>query len=243
MRVRIGGGVGRAIYERAFHQVTGRPLNEPADMSGRTDQAVITGTLRLSGIAEPEALLTPFHAALADAAAELAGRMHEFGSVLPGARQAITECAARRAVQSAVTGNLRPIAPTKLSALGLAEGLDFTVGGYGDDGTDRSDLVRRARKRASQKYGHTFKGKRTIVVGDTPHDIRGALDAHALAVGVASGTSTPEELRAAGADIVLADLTEFTSRCGESRRTARSPRRTGRACHAHASAQRNPAHR
>jgi phosphoglycolate phosphatase len=94
--------------------------------------------------------------------------VRDAGTVLPGAREAIASCAARDPVQSAVTGNLRPIALTKLAALGLGDGLDFAVGGYGDDGSDRADLVRRARKRASEKYGHDFAGTRTVVIGDTP---------------------------------------------------------------------------
>ncbi|MFC4032114.1 HAD family hydrolase [Streptomyces polygonati] len=213
--VRIGGGVSRAIYERAFLRVTGKPLGDLADMSGRTDRAIIAETLCLNGIDGPEALFGDFYAALATGAEQLADRMCEVGTVLPGAREAIASCATQRSVQSMVTGNIRPIAMTKLNALGLGDGLDFSVGGYGDDGSDRTDLVRQARRRASEKYGDTFAGRRTVVVGDTPHDIRGALDAGALAVGVASGRSTPGELSEAGADIVLTNLSEFAERCGE----------------------------
>jgi phosphoglycolate phosphatase-like HAD superfamily hydrolase len=213
--VSIGGGVSRTIYERAFQQVTGKPLGELANMSGRTDRAIMAETLRLNGIAEPEAQFGDFYAALATAAEQLADRMREVGIVLPGAHEAIASCASQQAVQSAVTGNIRPIAVAKLNALGLAEGIDFSVGGYGDDGSDRADLVRQARKRASEKYGHDFAGTRAVVIGDTPHDVRGALDADALAVGVASGKNTPDELREAGADIVLTSLTDFAGRCGE----------------------------
>lgn len=213
--VRIGGGVSRSVYERAFHRVTGRPLGELADMSGRTDQAITAETLRLNGVREPEALFDDFYAALAVAAEQLTGRMREVGIVLPGAREAVESCAARGAVQSPVTGNIRPVATAKLTALGLGDGLDFSVGGYGDDGSDRADLVRLARKRASEKYGHDFAGTRAVVIGDTPHDVRGALDADALAVGVASGRHTSDELRQAGAHVVLAGLTEFADRCGK----------------------------
>ncbi|WP_435173727.1 HAD family hydrolase [Actinacidiphila sp. bgisy145] len=213
--VRIGGGVSRSMYERAFQQVTGRPLGELADMSGRTDQAITTETLRLNGVDEPEALLADFYAALAAAAEQFTDRMREVGTVLPGAREAIASCTTRGAVQTAVTGNIRRIAEAKLAALGLGDGLDLSVGGYGDDGSDRADLVRQARKRASQKYGHDFAGAHAVVIGDTPHDVRGALDADALAVGVASGKNTSDELREAGAHIVLASLTEFADRCGE----------------------------
>jgi phosphoglycolate phosphatase len=212
--VRIGGGVSQTIYARAFEGVTGRPLGPLADMSGRTEQAIMVETLRLNGIEEPEALLRDFYVALAAAADQLADRMREVGTVLPGAREAIASCTAQHHVQSAVTGNIRPIAMTKLAALSLGDGLDFAVGGYGDEGSDRADLVRRARELASEKYGRDFAGSRTVVVGDTPHDVRGARDAGAVAVAVASGNTAAEELRQSGADIVLADLHDFTSRCG-----------------------------
>ncbi|MGW2331543.1 haloacid dehalogenase-like hydrolase [Streptomyces sp. NPDC001700] len=208
--VSIKDGVSRSLYERAFEKVTGKRLGGLAAMAGRTEQAIMVETLRLNGIDEPEALFGEFYAALTAAAEGLEGRMREVGVVLPGAREAIGSCAGRGAVQSAVTGNLRPVAITKLAALGLGDGLDFEVGGYGDDGSDRADLVRLARKRASEKYGHAFDGRRTVVIGDTPHDVRGALDAEALAVGVASGRSSAGELSEAGADIVWASLVEFS---------------------------------
>lgn len=209
--VNIGGGVSRAIYARAFEKVTERPLGELADMFGRTEQAIMVETLRLNGVEQPEALFGDFYAALAEAAQELAHRMREVGEDLPGAREAIAAFAKRNVVQSAVTGNIRPIAETKLAALDLAGDLDFAVGGYGDDGSDRADLVRQARARVTAKYGHPFPDARVIVIGDTPHDIRGAHDADAVAVGVTTGRNSAEELREAGADIVLRSLTDYAA--------------------------------
>ncbi|CAM5299662.1 HAD hydrolase-like protein [Streptomyces tanashiensis] len=45
--------------------------------------------------------------------------------------------------------------------------------------------------------------------GDHVGDVRGAAAAGALSVAVATGPCPAEELRAAGADVVLADLTDF----------------------------------
>jgi len=49
----------------------------------------------------------------------------------------------------------------------------------------------------------------SVYVGDHVGDVRGARRAGAVSVAVASGPCPPEELRAAGADVVLGDLTEF----------------------------------
>jgi phosphoglycolate phosphatase len=48
-----------------------------------------------------------------------------------------------------------------------------------------------------------------IYVGDTPADIVGARGAGAVAVMVPSGPSDADELRAAGADVVLDTLFDF----------------------------------
>ncbi|MEU8616472.1 HAD family hydrolase [Streptomyces sp. NPDC048623] len=48
-----------------------------------------------------------------------------------------------------------------------------------------------------------------VYVGDHVGDVRGARTAGAVSVAVATGPCSPEELRAAGADVVLADLTDF----------------------------------
>lgn len=201
-------GISRVVYERAFQQVVGKPLGAVAVMTGRTERAIILETLSLNGIAEPDAALADFFAALGDAVQELTDEMREVGMALPGAAAAV-EALGRTAVQSVVTGNIRSIAIAKLGAFNLGDGLDFEVGGYGDDGSDRADLVLLARKRAALKYETSFAGKRTYVIGDTPHDIRGAHDAGAYAVGVATGESSAAELEDAGADLVLADLTSL----------------------------------
>lgn len=46
-------------------------------------------------------------------------------------------------------------------------------------------------------------------VGDYTGDVRGAIGAGAVAVAVATGPTSADALREAGADVVLADLTEF----------------------------------
>jgi len=198
-------GVSRDIYARAFEQVTGRQMERLADMTGRTEKAIITETLALNGV-EPKESFGAFYTALGEAAGALEPAMREHGEALPGAGEAIAALAHEGHIQSVVTGNIRSIAVTKLEAFGLDEHIDFEVGGYGDDGSDRAELVRLAISRTNAKYNHGFKAEHAVVIGDTPHDIRGALDNGALAVGVATGGSTLAELIDAGADVVLQSL-------------------------------------
>ena len=213
-------GVSREIYARAFEHVTGQPLVHLADMAGRTEQAILSETLSLNGV-EPGHSFVAFYAALGDAARALEGRMRTQGKVLPGAQEVLAMFAADGRVQSVVTGNIRSIAVTKLEAFGLDDFVDFEVGGYGDDGSDRAVLVRLAVDRAEAKYGYNFDAEHTIVIGDTPHDVKGALDNGALAVGVATGSSDMNELADAGAHLVLPDLLDSSQLYGlvQSRRS------------------------
>ncbi|MEU2209806.1 haloacid dehalogenase-like hydrolase [Streptomyces hygroscopicus] len=203
------GSVSRVIYEHTFKSVIGRPLGRLASMTGRTERAIIIETLELNDVEISQATISRFYSALGVAAQELEGRIRESGHSLPGAADAISALQDGHIVQSVVTGNIRPIAKTKLGAFELADSLDLEVGGYGDDGSDRAALVRLARERAEEKYRTSFAGKRTFVIGDTPHDIKGAHDAGVFAVGVATGSSPIEVLEECGADLVLADLTNI----------------------------------
>lgn len=203
-------GIGREIYGRVFEQITGRPLVHLADMAGRTEQAILRETLMLNGVAH-DASFDAFYAALEEVARSLEGRMRESGRVLPGVREALAAFQQDGAVQSLVTGNIPALAAMKLKAFDLDGFVDLEVGGYGDDDSDRAVLVRLAIERVEAKYGHGFKAEHAVVIGDTPHDVRGALDNGALAVGVSTGFSDAAALAAAGAHVVLPDLRDLAA--------------------------------
>lgn len=204
------GGLGRRMYEVAFPKVTGRALQVIADMTGRTECAIVTDTLALHGLPADGETLDACYSALAVAAHDLRAVISREGLALPGAAAALTALASAGVMQSVVTGNIRPVAEIKLDALGLASHIDFEIGGYGSDGVDRATLIHFARKRSIEKYGHDLPSSRVFIIGDTPHDIKGARDAGVRSVGVASGRSPVEALREAQAEIVLSDLRDIT---------------------------------
>ncbi len=199
------GGVSREIYELAFEDVVGQPLRELADMTGRTERAIMVETLALHGVSNPESMFDDFYAALARAADKLRERMRTAGRRLPGAGEAIAALARHSVVQSVVTGNLKAVAVTKLEVFELAELLDFEVGGYGSDGDTRPPLIRQARQRAQLKYG-TLEPDRIVIIGDTPLDVIAAREVGVRAIGVATGDSTMNELAAVHANAVLPSL-------------------------------------
>jgi len=136
-------GVSRDIYAVTFEKVTGRPLDKLAEMTGRTEHAILVDILTLNGVSETR--FDAFYDALGLAAHDLRDRMREVGRALSGAGDAIRALQREGVVQSVATGNLRSIAETKLEAFDLTAGLDFDVGGYGDDDGVRAELVRLVR--------------------------------------------------------------------------------------------------
>jgi phosphoglycolate phosphatase len=72
----------------------------------------------------------------------------------------------------------------------------------------RAELVPVARLAAGRAYEMDFSGCSTVLIGDTPLDVEAALATGARAVGVATGTYSAAELAAAGAHVVLPDLTD-----------------------------------
>ena len=207
-------GVGREMYARAFERVYGRPLVHLADMSGRTEYGITRDTLALNGVEpdhpeHPDRSAETFYSALTTAALALTDRMRDEGRTLPGAREALAALATEGTVQSVVTGNLPDIGAAKLKAFDLDGFLDLEIGGFGNIARDRAVLVRMAIELAQEKYDQPFGGENTVVIGDTPHDVKGALDNGVLAVGVATGLSAADDLHAAGAHLVLPDLVDL----------------------------------
>jgi phosphoglycolate phosphatase-like HAD superfamily hydrolase len=105
---------------------------------------------------------------------------------------------------------LRPAATatlTELRIFGLDTVVDLEIGAYADDGAERAALVPISQQRAAQRYGHRFTRQNTLTIGDNIHDVAAAHNGGAAILAVASGNDSAERLRAAGADRVLADLT------------------------------------
>jgi len=65
-----------------------------------------------------------------------------------------------------------------------------------------------ARERAGQKHRVTFGEDVTVYVADSPRDVDAARIGGARSLAVASGRASAAELRDAGADAVLSDLTD-----------------------------------
>ena len=200
-------GVNKQTYARAFEMLTGRPAEYPAETEGRTDPEIMRKMLANHGIDLEDNDFARLPEVLKAAMASNAPLLRERGHILPGAREALAALQGIPGIsQSVLSGNIEPNAFTKLSVFGLDPYLDFEVGGYGSDDSVRANLVGIARTRASAKFQVSFDETTTVVIGDTPRDVRAGRDGGAYVVAVASGSDSMERLRAEGADIVFPDL-------------------------------------
>lgn len=202
------GGVGGQISEWAFRKVTGERQQHHPDVAGRTERAIFAETCRLHSLDVDNYRFEDYADALAEGYLQRAAELRERGHALPGAAQALDAVAKVPGVrQTVVSGNVRRVAETKLAVFGLDQHIDFDLGGYAEDSEERADLVRSAYMRATTSDDLIYGIGDLLVIGDTPADIEAAHTAGAAALGVATGRSTVTNLRDAGADAVLADLT------------------------------------
>jgi phosphoglycolate phosphatase-like HAD superfamily hydrolase len=104
-----------------------------------------------------------------------------------------------------LTGNFEATARIKLGRFGLNR--FFPFGAYGSDHAEREALLPVAVVRAERHLGLRIGlGRHVVVIGDTPRDVECARLHGATAVGVAASRYTLDELRAAGAQVVLPNL-------------------------------------
>jgi phosphoglycolate phosphatase-like HAD superfamily hydrolase len=198
----------RPILGSALTEVYGTCGNLNAyNFAGRTDPRIVLDLLTGAGLTEDEV-----RSRMPEARARYAGRLEslldrEKMLLLPGVSETLEHLAGRDDVAlGLVTGNWEPGARTKLSRFDLNRYFGF--GAYGCDAVDRSDLPPFALDRAERILGRRFRPEEALIVGDTVHDVSCA-QAHGIPVlAVATGWTSADALRAAGADRVVDDLTE-----------------------------------
>ncbi|MGH3495315.1 MAG: HAD family hydrolase [Sciscionella sp.] len=202
-------GVGGSWYSRVLRSTLGIESATVPLFAGETERGTVEGILRSHDREVEAELVERMFAALIDVAGTEAATLAQRGRVLPGVETVLRRVHERdTVVQTVVTGNLAPIARYKLDAFDLTRFTNPELGSYGDLSAYRPDLVLAAMDSVARHRGAEVSGSEVTVVGDTPNDVTAALAHGARAVAVATGNSPVAELRAAGAETVLADLSD-----------------------------------
>ncbi len=214
--------VSRQAYAEAFQRVTGRPLVALPQTAGRTDSEIFFEALALNGAgagpatdradAGSQELLGRYTRELAISFGSRLDLLPTQGRALPGAKEAVAAVAALPgAIQSVLTGTIRPNATAKLRAFGMDGFFDFEIGGYGSEIYPKGAQLLSSRGRAAEKYRADIGAGSTVYIADSGRDVEAARIGGARCVAVASGRSSGGELREAGADVVLDDLSDAGS--------------------------------
>jgi phosphoglycolate phosphatase len=196
---------GRKLYGDGFRW-------DGVKASGRLDPLILEDALARNGLIPSDDGHRQFHEAyLIELAAELE-LVRDRARAMPGIVAAIATLrersrAQKDVVQGIVTGNYASAAPLKLRACGFDPAW-FEIGAFGDEGRTRPDLVALALERCHQRFGWRPDPPNVIVIGDTPLDVECAHAHGCIAFAVATGHHGVGELRAAGADVVVADLSD-----------------------------------
>ena len=200
------GGAGSKAMALAFHDLFGIDDGfNRVEFSGRTDRYILTEALRQHRIdGDYEEHQTRF---LERYYAHLPQTLHQRqGRLMPGFPSLLDVLSGQPGVRIGLaTGNFSRGAQLKLAHYGI-DGY-FSGGGFGEESEDRAVVVRRAVER----LGKGLSRAEAVVIGDTPHDISSAKANGAIAVGVATGTNSVEELRESGADVVFEDFSDWQS--------------------------------
>ena len=201
------GGAGARSWAWAFERVFGRQIDiAEHSVAGMTDPAIARATFTEVMEREPVGdelarLMASYQWVLPDFVAS-----SQDYRVLTGVPELLERLNCAGITLGLTTGGLEPAAHAKLGRGGLNH--FFLVGGYGSDSEDRVALTRVAVERGQSLLGDSLDVREVMVVGDTPLDVGAAQGVGAVSVGVASGRYSVKELRASGADHVLASLAD-----------------------------------
>jgi phosphoglycolate phosphatase len=203
----LSGRAGLRAMTRAFQQTFGiTDAFAGESFGGRTDSYLVSKALIQAGLPDSEDNHHRFRDTYLPLLAEeiqQPGQGHK--GLMPGARELLEALEEHDHLHLALlTGNYREAAEIKLQHFEIWD--FFEWGAFSDDHSDRNELVPIAKSRAETYDIPPEALERVMVIGDTPHDIECARVAGAKAIAVATGGYSMEQLKDAGADEVLPDL-------------------------------------
>lgn len=205
----LSGRAGMRAMTRTFEKVFGVPDAFGSEsFAGRTDAYLVSKALTAAGLPdtpEQHARFREHYFPLLAEEIRQPGTGHK--GLMPGARELLEALHDEHHLHLALlTGNYRDAAEIKLQHFEIWD--FFEWGAFADDAADRNLLVPIACRRAETYDIPPEAIERVIVIGDTPHDIECAKVAGATSIAVATGGFTIDQLRDAGADAALPDLSD-----------------------------------
>lgn len=199
-------GLGRKAFEEAINNVMGvRTDMSTVDWLGRTDREIIMQVLTELHYSRDliESKLPRIFEDFVRLFSEYSVKHKDKFQIYPHVREFL-EYVKEKPV-GLLTGNVMETAHLKLKMVGIDGYFPFGIGGFGDESADRNELFPLAVKRMKKHYD-VRKFDRVFVIGDSHRDIACAKNNRAVAVAVATGKMTVEELSRYAPDYVYSDF-------------------------------------
>jgi phosphoglycolate phosphatase len=195
----------------AFERLHGRPgALDGVSLAGRTDRAIVTEVFLALGLDPDADAFDELREAYFGHLEQEIRKPVEGTTILPGVTASLDALEARDDIGvGLLTGNFERGAAIKLGHFDLWR--RFRFGAFGDLHADRRKLVPIAIDAARRATGIEVPASRVVVIGDTPLDVDCAHAHGAVAVAVATGPFTMEDLAAHKPDLMLETLEDVGS--------------------------------
>ena len=204
----LSGGAGLRAMTSTFEEIFQvRDGLVGLQMAGGTDTMILDEAVARLGLEADGAVRARFHERYCVRLTQEILLPGSRKGVMPGVRELLDVLSGRNdVVTGLLTGNFAKAARIKLEYFGLWR--YFPFGAYGDDAPERDRLAEIAIERARARGAPALSPPDVLIVGDTPRDVACAASTGARAVAVATGPFDETTLRASGADVVFADLSD-----------------------------------
>ena len=128
--------------------------------------------------------------------------------LMPGVELLLSYLSARTDVILGLeTGNIEPAAYLKLKRGGIDR--FFSLGGFGSDSGERTELIRIGIERARALNHDNIPDESIYIIGDSPHDIFAGKNLGVNTIAVGTGLVAKEKLLAASPSHFLKDLSDM----------------------------------
>ena len=210
----LSGGAGM----RSMHRVAGRMFGadfswQGVDPQGNLDPLIFAEALALNGVDGEQ-----HHDAFRDSyLQQLRHELHAHRDqvrVMPGIHAALAllrqRAETRRdVVLGLLSGNYAQAVPVKLASIDVDPSW-FEITAFGDEAATRPALLALAMSKYEALHGEAADPQRVWIIGDTPRDVACAHAHGCRCLAVATGFSSSDDLRRAGADVLVDDLADPT---------------------------------
>jgi phosphoglycolate phosphatase-like HAD superfamily hydrolase len=171
-------------------------------MAGKTDTEIIKEGMQKHGISAESNFEVFISTYLEHLRKEIDNKRKH---VKPGIYELLEELTSLVDIElGLLTGNIESGARIKLEPFDLNK--YFPTGAFGSDDQDRNKLLPIALSRFEVRCRRKIRVNESVIVGDTPRDVQCAKIYGARSLGVATGPYSIDELKEAGADYVMKDL-------------------------------------